>query len=215
MQLFRILKSFFTKKPYFQIQYPEYRIIPAFISGGIQYYQFEDSNALLCGRAFAATNAYKELSMSCTREFLIAHTEAMETVLRSKSIDIYKLNQLNTQLKERLEMIVDTDTPYKLASVLYFDATESPYSYDYNYANKKIARWRKENVSDFFLRQPVSNLIPSSLLSEETLENYLKIAEQINQEHLQTILTITSGSLSKEKRTSEWFKWLKSRRNII
>jgi len=213
MNLIKRIKSFFTGKPYFQNKFPEHRIIPAFISGGVQYYMLEDSNALLCGRAFAASNAYKELSMTCTREFLIAHTEAIETCLKSKNIDIFKINQLNTQLKERLEMIIDSETPYKLASVLYFDDTESPFTYDYNYANKKIAKWKKENLNDFFLSTPVNQLIPSSLLSEETLQSYLKVAEQVDQEHFQTILSTISGSLSNQKKTTDWFRWLKSRRN--
>ncbi len=209
--LFQRIKTILTKSPKFELL-PDHRIKPSFISGGIQYYEFEDSNSILSGRGFAATNFYKELSMGCTREFLQAHTEAVRSILRNnKEIDLPGLDKLNMQLIERLEMILDPDTAYKVASVVYFDATENPYSFDYAYAFQKIAKWKKEKVNDFFLQTPVKSLIPSTLWSEETLESYLKVAEAVNKEHLGSIFTMLSGQATQK----EWYKMLKLEKNII
>jgi hypothetical protein len=197
--------------PKFDLKY-EHRVVPAFSCGGVQYWMFEDSNNILSGRGFAAVNFYKELSMSCTREFLIGHTEAVRLILRNnKEIDLPGLDKLNTQLKERLEMIIDDLTPYKVASVIYFDETESPYSFDYDYAFKKIALWKKEKVEDFFLQTPVKNLIPSTLWSVESLENYLKVEKEIDKEHLESIFTILSDTVIHK----EWYKTLKLEKNTI
>lgn len=208
-------RKIFKAKPKFKA-YPELRIVPAFISGGIQYYEFEDSNNLTQGRGFAALNFYKELTMACTREFLIAHTEAIDKMIRNpKTIDIIEIGKLNLQLKERVEMIIDSLTPYKVASVIYFDETEDPYSFDYNYALKKIERWKKEDVKSFFLQTPIKNLIPSTLLSEENLESYMKVAQEIDRNHFQDILNVTSQHLLENQNNSEWLKKLKLEKNII
>jgi hypothetical protein len=213
------LNVFKKKKPkrdWFK-EYPDVRIVPAFTSSAkegqpeVTYYEFEDPNSLTAGRAFAALNYYKELSMGCTREFLL-----VDTILRdSKKIDIIEVAKLNLQLKERLEMVIDSLTPYKVASVIYFDETEDPYSYDYSYGMKKIERWKKENISSFFLQTPVTNLIPSQLLSEENLENYMKVARELDKTQYQNILDAISHLSSEKGNSPDWLKVLKLEKNLI
>lgn len=208
-------KYLFNIEPKFR-GFPELRTKYAFTSGGVDYFEFEDPNALTQGRGFAALNFYKELSMSCTREFLIAHTEAIDKIVRNpKNIDVIEIAKLNLQLKERHEMVLDSLTPYKVASVIFFDETEDPYSFDYNYALKKIEKWKKENVSSFFLQVPLKSLIPSSLLSEENLENYMKVAREVDKTHFKDILGVTSQLLSENQKSSEWLKKLKLEKSII
>jgi hypothetical protein len=208
-------KSVFHKEPKFK-NFPELRTKYAFTSGGVDYFEFEDPNNLTQGRGFGALNYYKELSMSCTREFLQAHVEAIDKIVRdSKKIDIIEIAKLNLQLKERLDMVIDSLTPYKVASVIFFDATEDPYSFDYGYAMKKIEKWKKEDVASFFLQTPLKSLIPSTLLSEENLENYMKVAREVDQTHFKTILDVTSQVLSENQKNSEWLKKLKLEKSII
>jgi hypothetical protein len=209
------IKRIFKKEPKFK-GYPELRTVYAFTSGGVDYFEFEDPNSLTQGRGFAALNYYKELSMSCTREFLLAHVEVIDKIVRDpKKIDIIEIAKLNLQLKERLEMAVDSLTPYKVASVIFFDATEDPYSFDYNYALKKIEKWKKEDVASFFLQQPLKSLIPSTLLSEENLKNYMKVAQEVDKTHFTNILDATSQLLSENQNNKEWLNALRSEKNTI
>jgi hypothetical protein len=209
------IKSIFNRKPEFK-GYPELRTKWAFTSGGVDYFEFEDPNSLTSGRGFAALNYYKELSMGCTREFLLAHTEAVDKILRdAKKIDIIEVAKLNLQLKERLEMVIDSLTPYKVAAVIFFDKTEDPYSFDYDYAMKKIERWKKEEVARFFLQTPLKSLIPSSLLLEENFQNYMKVAKEVDKVHYKDILDVTSQLLSEKEKNSEWLKKLKLEKSII
>jgi hypothetical protein len=209
------IKSIFNRKPEFK-GYPELRTKWAFTSGGVDYFEFEDPNSLTSGRGFAALNYYKELSMGCTREFLLAHTEAVDKILRdAKKIDIIEVAKLNLQLKERLEMVIDSLTPYKVAAVIFFDKTEDPYSFDYDYAMKKIERWKKEEVASFFLQTPLKSLIPSSLLLEENFQNYMKVAKEVDKVHYKDILDVTSQLLSEKEKSSEWLKKLKLEKSII
>ena len=208
--------KFFKKKTIIE-KFPEIRIKLAFTeSNGMKNYCMEDSNNLLSGRAFHAVNFYNELSMKCTKEFLIAHTEAIDKLLTDpKRIDLPKIGLLNNQLKERLELIIDSLTHYKVASVVYFDETESPYSFDYKYAFEKIERWKKEKVSDFFLMMPLKDLIPSMLWSGENLENYIQVQKEVDSHHVQTVLEVLSGGLSEKEKNSEWFKILKFQKSLI
>jgi hypothetical protein len=208
--------NFFKRKTFIE-KFPEIRIKLAFTeSNGMKNYCMEDSDNLLAGRAFHALNFYNELSMKCTKEFLIGHTESVDKLLTDpKRIDLPKIGLLNNQLKERLELIIDSLTPYKVASVVYFDETENPYSFDYKYAFEKIERWKKEKVSDFFLTTPLKDLIPSLLWSEENLESYMKIQKEVDQEHLKTILEVLSGGLSESQKNSEWYKTLKLQKSLI
>jgi len=166
---------------------------------GIQYYQFEDINNLACGRAFAAIDYYNELSMKCTREYLTDYTAAIEGIISDpKKINIGKIALLNMQLKERLDMIVAPETIYKVASVTYFDETESPYGFDFKYSQKKVSLWKKEKVEDFFLRTHVKSLIPLTNLSDEDLQTYMKVGAEVDQEHLKTISTMLSNKAEKK-----------------
>ncbi len=211
----KFLSNLFKRKPEFNIS-PELRTKFAFSCGGVDYFELEDPNALTQGRGFAALNYYNELSMKCSREFLIAHTEAVDKILRdAKKIDIIEIAKLNLQLKERLEMVLDSLTPYKVAAVIFFDKTEDPYSFDYDYAMKKIEKWKNEDVASFFLQVPLRSLIPSSLLSEEAIQNYMKVAKEMDKVHYKDILDVTSQLLSENQTNSEWLRKLKLEKSII
>lgn len=73
-------------KAKFDLQ-PKHRVVPAFKLGSVQYWEFDDQLNVPCARAFAAIDYYDELKMRCTKDFLIAHTEAMDAVINSKNIE--------------------------------------------------------------------------------------------------------------------------------
>jgi hypothetical protein len=203
-------------KPKFS-NYPELRIKFSFESGGVKNYEFEDPNMLTQGRGFAALNYYKEVSMNCTREYLLAHVDITEAILTdAKKIDIFEIRKRNAQLKERLHMAIDSLTPYKMLAVMTFDETEDPYSFDYAYAMKKIERWKKDEDATFFLRIPqLKSLIPSTLLSEENIQNYMKVAREVDLADFKSILESTSQLLSESQKNPEWLNVLRSEKNII
>lgn len=179
-------------EPQFEVQ-EKHQVEKAMIIDGVQYYQFVDINNMMTGRAFVALDFYNELSMRCTREYLTEHCEAMESLLNSGSIDLVNIAQLHTQLKERLTMILDPDIVLKLASVVYFDENEQPYTYDFKYNQAKIDKW-KTLGADFFLQIPLNDLIPSLDLSEVDLKSYMTVANTINTKHLENISTLKFGT---------------------
>lgn len=169
-------------------------LIPAFNLGGIQYYEFSDTNMAPSSRMFSALDFYNEFNMRCTREFLVATMKAIRTNLNGKNgmVDFVEVAKLVLQVEERLEFIHEPETAYKYASVVFIDETEDPYNYDFKYNQDKIARWKKETPESFFLSMPVKKLFPLLNLSKEDLATYLKTQGKISQKHLENLSTILS-----------------------
>ena len=192
--ILRKLRSRLTGKAFFNVDI-EHPIKEAFISGGVQYYMFDDIFNAPFNRAMEAQTFYTELQMRVSRDYLLLHTQAVDAILSdSKGINIGDIATMNSQLKERMEFIVDADLLYKLASVMYFDDSENPYRYDFAYGSKKIAKWKKDKeVKDFFLNTPIRDFIPFLDTLEKDLDTYLRTTELIKQQHLQ----IVSKQLSK------------------
>jgi len=164
-----------------------------FTLDGLKHYRYKDISKTNCQRMFAANDYYNELSMRCSREYLLEHTKAMDVILSDKSIDIQKISQLNLQLKERLDMIHESDMIYKIASVIIFDVNENPYDYDFKYGQEKIERFKKKAQSDpMFLIKLFKITVGSPNMSDTDLLMYMEVGSKINQEHLEVISTIMS-----------------------
>lgn len=174
-------------------QNEKYRIEYAFTSGGTKYYRFADIANLPYERGLSALCVYDEITMRCSRTFLLTYADAVEKLLTSKRIDIYKIKTLNDTLKQRLSMITDVDLLYKLASVVFFDETENPQVYEPAYAEKKIAKWRKDKgVADFFSQTPLLELMPFLRNVGVDLDIYTPVNEQLNEATENLVRTITS-----------------------
>jgi hypothetical protein len=192
----KISKLFRHKKKSFVLD-QKYKVAEAFTFNGVTYYQFDDSFQIPTGRAFAALTFYHELEMKCDKRYLEMHCKAMEILLSDpKKININAIAIINKNLKERLNLAPFPDHIYKLASVMFFDDSESPYNYDYKYGQKKIEGWKQGgSMLDFFLKIPLKDLIPSLSMPEKSLETYFPVLEEINRMHHSDL----SEVLSKEQ----------------
>jgi len=183
--------NWFKKKPKV-----DHAIEHSFTIRSIGYFRFKDISKIKCIRAFHVGDFYNELAMRCDRDYLIKHCETMEKVLSNpKQINIGYLAQLNMQLKERLDMIYETDLVYKIASVIFFDETEDPYDYDDKHAKDKIAIFKnhtKEN-SSFFFDTLFKSLIDTNDLSDQDLQTYMEVGQQMTRQHLANISTMLSS----------------------
>lgn len=174
----------------------KYRIDPAFTLGGIDYFQFANQEEVPTGRQFAALMVYNEMDMRCDREYLELHCRAMDKLLSDpKKIQVGYIAQINANLKDRLNLMVVPDFIYKLASVVFFDESESPYKYDLDYNEKKIAKWKEDpGTLDFFLQTPLKELVPFLKAQQDVSSMFSSLAEQVAKTH-QALLT---GILSEE-----------------
>lgn len=171
----------------------KYRTEYAFTCGGTKYYRFADITNLPYERGLMALNVYNEVEMRCSRGFLVNYADTIDKLLHEQKIDIFKIQQLNEILKQRLTMTTDTDLLYKLASVCFFDKSENPAVYEPAYAEKKIAKWRKDKgVRDFFMQKPLLELMPFLQSVDTDLDTYSQMCEELNKIHSECLRIINS-----------------------
>lgn len=197
------MKKFFNlfdkKKKKFKgiILNDKYRILEAFEFQRRKYFMFDDTFTKPTGRAMSALTIYEELKMNADKEYLQKHCKAVDIILSDpKKIDIGALALIHNNLRERLEMITLPDYIYKLASVIFFDDSESPFLYDWKYNQEKIAIWKTDpDALIFFLKTPLRELIPYIQLLDNNAQAYFNVAEQVNSLHQSNL----SAIISKEK----------------
>lgn len=178
-------------------QKEKYRIEYAFTCGGTKYYRFADITNLPYERGLMALQVYNEVEMRCSREFLIQYTDAIDKILREQNIDIFKINELNKILRQRLALPTNTDLLYKLASVCFFDKSENPAVYEPAYAEKKIAKWRKDKgVHDFFMQKPLLELMPFLQSVDTDLDTYSAMLQELDKIHYECIRLASSAKES-------------------
>lgn len=165
----------------------------AFTIAGKEYFKFTDHLNIPYERALSCLVYYREVDLNIDREFLKQHLDAINSILTSNQIDVYKIKTLNDQLRQRVDLPKDPELMYKLASVVFFDKDESPEVYDWEYAKKKIAFW-KENTTlkDFFLQKPIVELIPYLKFAEENLQEFSRLIADVNKLHSDNLSRISS-----------------------
>lgn len=170
------------------------KIIEAFTFDGIKYFQFEDAFKIPSGRGLSALTIYEEFRMRADYEYLVLHCKAVDKILSDpKKININALALIHNNLKERAQLAAFPNHIFKLASVLFFDESESPYTYDYDYNNKKIEKWKASGgMLDFLLLVPLKELIPSLNMQDANAPTYFRVLEQIDQMHLNDLQEILS-----------------------
>lgn len=175
-------------------QKEKYRIEYAFTCGRTKYYRFADITNLPYERGLMALVAYNELDMRCSRNFLIRYQGAIDDILHQQKIDIFKIQQLNELLKQRLQMPTDVDLLYKLASICFFDKSENPAVYEPAYAEKKIAKWRKDKgVRDFFMQTPLLELMPFLKSVNTDLDTFSELQKEIKMIHSECLRLASSA----------------------
>lgn len=166
----------------------DHKINEAFEIGGVKYYYFDEAFNVPYERALTALTYYEEFRMRCTREFLEMHVKATDEALNKGRLT--NASVLNNQLKERLNFIFEPTLLYKLASVIYFDETESPLSYDFKYNEEKIKLFQSQkDIKGFFLQHHIQQLVPFLKDVELNLESYLTVVKGVNEIHLENILS--------------------------
>lgn len=188
------IKRLFKAKAKTFLLEKKYRVVPAFSLAGVDYFQFDSAFEVPAGRAMTSLTIFEEFNQRCDKRYLELHTKAVETILSDPAkINLNALALINYNLKERLNMVQLPEHIYRLASVMFFDKNESPYSYDFSYNEKKIAAWREaDGVLDFFLTTPFKELMPSLMLSQKNAQAFFNVAEKVDALHhsdLQAVLS--------------------------
>lgn len=164
----------------------------AFVSGGVSFYKYRDDFSIPAERALSAMDFYEELNQRIDREYLVSFFETIEYLLNTgKLVDAANIVKM---AKSRLDHITNANILMKLATVIYIAEWENPEQFNMVDAEKKIMFWQKnEDVSAFFLRQPIASLIPFTESSNPSTQNYLVLQNKENERQLMHHLNLLSG----------------------
>jgi hypothetical protein len=195
MKIIERIQKLLTRKPkFFFIKDGKYKITEAFVSNGRSYYMFANVFDMPSGRGFTALTYYDELTMRCSRDYLLKHCRAVDILLGDpKKFDLATLAIIHRNLRDRTELLPIPEHIYKLASVLFFDKSESPFQYDYAYNQKKIEQWKStEGLLDFFLQTELKNLVPLSISPGTDTSTYSIVVENVDKMHQKNISEVLS-----------------------
>lgn len=152
---------------------PEHQVVKAFTSDGVDYYKFETGYNAYYERYMACMDRINEIEQRVDAKYLDSYQKMLDEYLRKG--DLVNASILNNNLRERRQYIFNTKLLYNLASVWFFDKSENCYTYDYEYAEKKIARWMKDKeLLAFFLQTELEKFMPLPDTVKENLQTYLK-----------------------------------------
>lgn len=195
-KLWLIIRSFV--KPQFQFDLrPEHRVIPAFVCDGVQYYRFDQAISIPYDRAVWAHAFFTEFDSRVDRQYLLDWLDAMDLTVNAKRVRLSDIALLLRDLKDRTMLALDMDLVYKIASVEFFDANESPYSYDAEYNRQKIERWKKKGqLGPMFSGTAIGELISCLGQSEPDMQASLAVLEQIKKLHLKNLSDVKSRTTS-------------------
>lgn len=153
---------------------------------GKNYYQFIDDLDMPYGRYIYLASFTQAIEMRMNFETLRAYVKKLQDALSGGkgNINIGEAIILLKQLETRTSILFDEQLAYSLASCMYFTDEEQLNGYDMLYNKKKIAEWREAGTLDFFMDQPVRNLLGLKNLSVSDLMAYLDktrpMLEQLN-----------------------------------
>ncbi len=193
-------KNLFKRNTRPKVDYP---ITLAFTAeDGTEYWEFSDPLNIPADRGNNVLTYFKELELGVTRADLKVYLEAIRKVLTpmpGKGINLGTISILTQQLEQKCDMQVEVDVLWKIASVVYFDASENPGGYDYDYAKKKIEKWKNDFTIDvFFSISRMFKYMPHSKLSEENIKTFSTLAAEIKAIHEQGLGEILKMQSSRD-----------------
>lgn len=204
MKLVKNILNLFKKKFSDPFTNADWKIEPAFESGGVQYYMFADPFNIPAERALQSITFYREMEMGVTRDELLKWVNKVDEILnppQGKPIKIGEIALITTVLKQKLDFLAETDLFWRIGSVVFFDKSENPGRFDYKYAGDKVARWKQDMTIDvFFSLSRMYKWIPSLNTSRENILTYLKQVEEITKEHSAILSQISSSGHKTQER---------------
>lgn len=164
--------------PEFNIHHPDIapHVEVAFECGGVSYYRFKEGEFKIPVGRHKFVEAYlHQAEMRMDLDTLNRYLDEID-----KSLDAGKLSKVaiaSYAIRSRAKMGFEPETIERLASVVYFDATEDLSDYKPDYGTTKIEFWKKKDFMGFFLTRPIDELYGLRGISEESLKNYIQQIE--------------------------------------
>lgn len=158
----------------------------AFEVNMVKFYRFKKEFSCPAGRYKYIYRFLREHDLRMNLETLTEYVKGLKNCLnggtKGKEILIGEAWRILHNMETRVTLPFDPEGIKRLSSVVYFTDDEDLSTYDYEAGNKKIKFWEENKTHDFFLTQPISELLNLSNFSQTSLEEYLNQASEILKE---------------------------------
>jgi len=163
------------------------KIKHVFTLGGKDYYQLENDVQISEVRFAFLRQYYSEMEMRMTKESMIEFCEAIKKACnppKGQSIEIGRIDRLADEMKDRAEWLVEPDSLFRFASVIYFTLDEDITGYDEKYNERKIKLFKKKDLMPILLERLKNEQLGLLSMSVEDLQSYLEKAKAMADQQL-------------------------------
>lgn len=182
------IKKLFKKSnnPVYNVHHPELRdkVEEVFRCAGKTYYRFKEEFQMPTGRYKWVLNYLREVDLRMDIELYKTYIKELKKHLDAQTgkINLGEAWKIILNMESRANLAFEPEGVKRLASVVYFDETEALNGYSIKYNRQKMDFWDKHEFLDFFLTNPIAELLSLKDTSIESLEEYIQTSSMIIKE---------------------------------
>lgn len=131
------------------------RPVPGLVIDGVQYWEFVNIADMPESRRANYLNARKRMQMSIDDDLLLEYIDKLRQA--NDNDEKSRIGSLLFMLEDTIRNITPMENIYYLASIAYFDEREDLKTYDLDYANRKIEKFKSIKEQGFFFLRLLSD----------------------------------------------------------
>lgn len=200
------LKSFWVRLVYGDktpAKYKAKRLTYSFTHAGIRYYGYENINEAPVMRVFTLLAIYEQAKMHMTYEDLLEYSKLTLEALGSANLEA--AFAIQRKIVNQLNFKAEEESILRLASCVFVEEGEPLEKYDEVINMRKIARWKKGGIKDFFLQLPLETFSIVSSLSTTDMIQYFETTAKSQIGELENLIEIMSQN-GNEKQELQFLK---------
>ena len=157
--------------------HPDYKsaVQFAFTAKGKDFYTFNNMLDMPVRRYQRMSEFIREAELRMTRDEMFEYVDIMEKAINKGNFTAV-VTMIDT-IKYSLNLIIETDTFYRLFSCAFFTLDEDLTDYDDDWGSEKVAIFKSEKPDDFFFTKPIKEYLPPLNISKADLRLFLKQTE--------------------------------------
>lgn len=171
----------------------EFNLEYAFTIDGTDFFAFLNFHEIPVERAYALAAFFEQFQMRMTEKDLKLYVQEIKSEIDKVNFKKTRVIEILKMIEDRMNQVLDIETVYNLASIVFVTKHENILKYDPAYADVKKRKFLKADIPDFFLGLPLSELQPFSQMPITHFRKILSENLQMQENHLKDIEAVLSS----------------------
>lgn len=185
-----------TIKSNIQVEY-------AFTIDNIDYFRFVNFYEIPSERAYAIAGLFEQFNMRMTKDDLNVCVSLIKEELSKQVTNLNKIREVVEIIESKQQDLLEIETYYNLAAVLFVTKDENIGKYDEVVTEKKKRHFMKADIPSFFLTIPLRELNPFSNAPRSYIKNTIEQILKKQVKELEKLKSLSQESQSGESMSSE------------